>query len=247
MSHENLDDAGRPQRAAADPVTDQPPTATRIPPETGVRAARYRTHGILQATRRVGGEPRGASRLTSQRRPHASVATRREGSAAGTPIETIEIVITIVRGTVMRILPGDPEAEDVIQESLIRIVVAPPSLRDRERLPAYARAVARNTAFSHLARKRRRRRLAEALELLKDTATSPRAFEPHLRRAYAALAQEQRHVIFRRFVEGATLREIAAEKGVPLQTVFSRLRHALQRLRAELRDPTEPRRRRRQR
>jgi RNA polymerase sigma factor (sigma-70 family) len=57
-----------------------------------------------------------------------------------------------------------------------------------------------------------------------------------VRRALAALPAEQRRVVWARMYEDKTFAEIAAEAGLPLGTVLTRMRRALQKLRRNLRE-----------
>lgn len=56
----------------------------------------------------------------------------------------------------------------------------------------------------------------------------------HLQKALGELPEEQREVVVMRIWSGMTLEEIAAAAGAPLNTIASRYRYALGKLREKL-------------
>jgi len=141
-------------------------------------------------------------------------------------------------------LTGDRgRAEDLCQETFLRAVRAAERWEPRALFRTWLYAVARNQAFADARRQAFRR-----TEPLDDPARAPAASEdpapdraaeaalvrPKLEAALAALPAEQREVFLLREHAGLRFHEIAAVTGVPENTVKSRMRYALEALRAKL-------------
>jgi RNA polymerase sigma-70 factor, ECF subfamily len=147
-------------------------------------------------------------------------------------------------------LTGDPaRAEDLSQEAWLKIVAAAPRWERRARFTTWALAIARNVALDDLRRASHRAgpsldapreggpTLAEAVA---DGAPGPdrgaesALLRPKLEAALRALPVEQREVFLLREYAGVPFAEIAEITGAPVPTVKSRMRYALEALRAEL-------------
>ncbi|MGB7294376.1 MAG: sigma-70 family RNA polymerase sigma factor [Candidatus Aminicenantales bacterium] len=137
---------------------------------------------------------------------------------------------------------GSPDdAEDVLQEVFYRLGKSSFRLRFVRDLRAFSFRVARNEANRWLRRKIRN----------EQTAASTIVFAESFRRTYAspedgthwaiadALAQipeGQREVIILKILEGLTFREIAAANGESTNTMASRYRYGIEKLRMILED-----------
>ncbi len=147
-------------------------------------------------------------------------------------------------------LTGDrPRAEDLLQETWLRVVTAAPRWEPRARFRTWLYTVARNLAADE-ARRRALRRAdpldapgpggASPAEALADGAPGPdlaadgALLRPRLEAALAALPEEQREVFLLREYAGVPFAEIAEITGVPAPTVKSRMRYALEGLRRTL-------------
>lgn len=138
--------------------------------------------------------------------------------------------------------PGD-EAEDVGQETFIRLYRSLDRFRGDASLGTYLTRIAINLSLTALKRRRRwRSRFArpsgegerwEGFEDPRDDFSSDET-AVHVRRAIARLAPKHRAVVVLRMIEGYSTRETAAMLGVPQGTVMSRLARALRRLESEL-------------
>ncbi len=141
-------------------------------------------------------------------------------------------------------LTGDRgRAEDLCQETFLRVVRAAERWEPRALFRPWLYAVARNQAFDDARRQAFRR-----TEALDDPARAPAASDdpapdraadaalvrPKLEAALAALPAEQREVFLLREHAGLRFHEIAEVTGVPENTVKSRMRYALEALRAKL-------------
>jgi RNA polymerase sigma-70 factor (ECF subfamily) len=153
-------------------------------------------------------------------------------------------------GFFRRLGAGTQEAEDLAQDTLLKMFHAAQSYRPRERFEAYAMRVARNAWID--SRRRAAVRPAPASGGLE--AEDPSVPEPvsshagpeaqaesaergeRLEAAVAALPEHHRLVFDLGVVQGLGYPEIADLLGIPVGTVKSRMFHAVRRLRASLGD-----------
>ncbi|HEY0781895.1 MAG TPA: sigma-70 family RNA polymerase sigma factor [Thermoanaerobaculia bacterium] len=154
---------------------------------------------------------------------------------------------------IRRRVPDPRDAEDVLQDVFSELVEANRLLMPIEHLTGWLFRVARNR-ITDLFRKRRPERLAElpgvddddGLLRLEDLLPSPeagpearyarRVLLEELERALDELPREQREVFVAHELEGRSFKEIAAQTGVPMNTLLSRKRYAVLRLRERLHD-----------
>jgi len=131
----------------------------------------------------------------------------------------------------------DSEADDVVQEAWLKATEKPPE--KPAALRAWLATVVRNAA-KQLARgesRRDRRELAVAKqEALPSTSELVARAESRriLLDATLALGEPGRSTVLLRFFEGLPPREIAKRQGVPVETVRSRVRRALDEMRSSL-------------
>ncbi|MFN2426008.1 MAG: sigma-70 family RNA polymerase sigma factor [Candidatus Binatia bacterium] len=132
-------------------------------------------------------------------------------------------------------------AEELTQDVLLAVWRRADSFDpQRSSAATWVYALARNRRIDEL--RLRGHAAPRAEDLAWDSSWSPStegAFEGHercnlLRDALRALPQEQLSVLQRTFFDGKSLAEVAADSGLPLGTVKSRARLALQRLRRTL-------------
>lgn len=232
MSLTDPNGASQAQRTTSDlefPVQNEE-TAGRVPEGAKASAAPGDTPGAHDGIAPCGDPDGQAAASTSESQPKSIRASGDEAA------RTMVRLRRDVERDVERILGGDPEAADVIQDCLVAIWMAYPVLRNPRAERAFARVVARNAALDHLERRSRRRRLGGILATVAEPVASPAACEPSLLIAVFGLPPEQRAALLQRLVEGRKFREIAEEAGVPTPTIVSRLRLALRHLRSELKD-----------
>ena len=122
-------------------------------------------------------------------------------------------------------------AEDVVQQVFLKLLQ-----RNAEAiqtpLPYLYRAV-RNAAMNHTRDRQWEAEFSEG-ELWFRHDTADRAEVLSLQKALRELPEEQRETVFLRSWSGMTLQEIAEATGTPLNTVASRYRYALEKLRDRL-------------
>jgi RNA polymerase sigma-70 factor (ECF subfamily) len=139
-------------------------------------------------------------------------------------------------------LTGDRgRAEDLCQETFLKVVRASAEWAPRARFQTWLYAIARNQAVDEARRQAFRR--AEPLEAAvaaaspdpaPDAGAEATLLRPKLEAALAALPEEQREVFLLREYAGLRFAEIAGVTGVPENTVKSRMRYALEALREKL-------------
>lgn len=151
---------------------------------------------------------------------------------------------------ILRRVRDAAEAEDVLQEALYELVAAYRLMQPVEQAGAWLMRVARNRIIDRF-RKRRPQLLGDiapageeaesVLEgLLPPVAEGPEAqvlrelLLEELERALEELPAEQRAVFVAQELEGASFKELAARWGVGINTLLSRKRYAVLRLRERL-------------
>jgi RNA polymerase sigma-70 factor (ECF subfamily) len=153
----------------------------------------------------------------------------------------LRAVYNFARGLVR----NEHDAEDVVQESLIKAMAAAGGFRGRDSR-VWLFAIVRNTGINLL----RRRRSEARVELGDLPEPADRAADPEaalirqsrrerIRAAIDALPEEFREALVLRELEELSYKEIAAVTGAPIGTVMSRLSRA----RALLLDQLAPERR----
>jgi RNA polymerase sigma-70 factor (ECF subfamily) len=128
------------------------------------------------------------------------------------------------------------ELDDAVQDVFIKVFRA--DLPPEETFLAWFYKLILNTGRDLGRRRKTRTALAERLEtaasLQPASVDEPRAADPALRAALAALPAELRETVALRFFADLRLEQIAAAQEVPLGTVKSRLHSAMDRLRTAL-------------
>ncbi len=145
-------------------------------------------------------------------------------------LEHTDFVRAVVRG----LLADEHAVDDVVQETCLRALERPP-----QALRAWLARVARNLALTAMRRDKargRREHGAARPEGQPSAGEAASRLERHRLVVEAVLALEEpfRSAILLRFYDDLPPREIARELGVPVDTVRSRLRRGLERLRAHL-------------
>lgn len=155
--------------------------------------------------------------------------------------ELIERYADRLRSYVRRVADSDVEADDLVQDTWLRVLRGMPGLRDPARLRSWLFGIAHRVIIDRL-----RLRYAEPahapVEVLVDEADLQ---DEHLRhdqveRGLAALAPPEREAVVLCYLEQLSLAEMAEVTAVPIGTVKSRLHRARTRLRAVLEEPHAP-------
>jgi RNA polymerase sigma-70 factor (ECF subfamily) len=153
--------------------------------------------------------------------------------------ELLRALLPRVRNLVRYFVRGDAEVDDLAQESLVTVLRALGSYRGEGSVGAWTDRIVARTVFAQLKRTRASHRVhaeygAELLPVL-DGDSAPRFLAR--RRAIRLLDElpdEQRDVLVMHHVMGLSVREIADELDTAFETVRSRLRLGMTRLRDAL-------------
>jgi RNA polymerase sigma-70 factor (ECF subfamily) len=176
------------------------------------------------------------------------VRTRQRDANAARSL--LEAVAPAVRSVVQRALGREhPDANDLLQESLLGFVRALDGFRGECSVIHFARRIALFRVLEEQKRRQTQKRAPEALAR-RDTEGAATAEQPAapdaldargrglLRELMYSLRPEQAEALALRHVLDYSVEEIAAATGTPANTVRSRLRLAKQALRARIeRDP----------
>jgi RNA polymerase sigma-70 factor, ECF subfamily len=131
-----------------------------------------------------------------------------------------------------RLLPGEDEVDDVLQEVWLAVFRALPRLADPSAFVAWLYRIARNK--SAIQWRRQPDRSLEAGEVVEDASHDNEFGADDAQEIHAALgrlAPDHREVLVLRFLEDMPYEQIAKVTGCPLGTVRSRLHYAKSALR----------------
>jgi RNA polymerase sigma-70 factor (ECF subfamily) len=145
-------------------------------------------------------------------------------------------------GIAHRILRDADAAGDALQVALVRIWRDLPSLREPERLEAWAYRLLVRACQDEL---RKRRGRPPVLHILPDDGAVDHSIvsvadRDQLERAFRNLSAEQRAVVVLHYYRDLTLGEIADALGIPIGTVRSRLHYARRSMRAAIEADARP-------
>ena len=171
-------------------------------------------------------------------------------------VRAFEVLLTRHRkpiyNFVLRYVLDKAQAEDLMQETFLRVIRGAESYEKQAKFTTWLYTIARNLCVD--ASRRAKHRRADSLDapldeeegsatLLDRTADPKVAVDrsviskqlgEHIQRAVSALGPEQREVFLLREVMDLPFKEIAEIVGCPENTVKSRMRYALEKLREAL-------------
>ena len=127
-----------------------------------------------------------------------------------------------------------PDAEDVLQTVFVRIVRKRHRLAWARCLDAYVYRIARNEAYRLVSRRKRDKKvqgITESWLILNESKREPSDLAEMLQAALAQLPQTQREVIVLKIYRQKTFLEISRLLGLSQNTVASRYRYAMEKLR----------------
>jgi len=126
------------------------------------------------------------------------------------------------------------DAEDVLQTVFVRIVKKRHRLAKARRLDAYVFQIARNEAFRFIGRRKKGRTIEDVNEswlIVPEGRREPNDLAEELQAALANLPQPQREVIVMKIYRQKTFLEISGLLGLSQNTVASRYRYGMEKLR----------------
>jgi RNA polymerase sigma-70 factor, ECF subfamily len=145
-----------------------------------------------------------------------------------------------LRAYVVRVIGSATPADDIVQESYLRLLRAPPPIDDPGQLRAYLFRVASNLIRDHWRREGRLREAAEQVAAEPESAGHDPSLRLEMSRLFGQLRPEQRQMMWLAYVEGAGHREIAEALGLRERSVRVLLHRARRKLAALLSLHTRP-------
>lgn len=149
-----------------------------------------------------------------------------------------------LRNFIRRRVADPRDAEDILQDVFFRLVEANRLLMPIDHVTAWLFRAARNRIIDLFRRKTPESFADDGLLQVEDLLPSPeagpdalyarRALLEELERAIAELPPEQRAVFIGHELEGRSFKQMSAETGVSVNTLLSRKRYAVLRLRERL-------------
>jgi RNA polymerase sigma-70 factor (ECF subfamily) len=143
-----------------------------------------------------------------------------------------------LHGIAYRILRDGDQADDATQQALVSAWDHLDQLRDPDRFEAWTYRLVVRAAYREAKRSKERSDRVRWMPAPIENGVDPTAavaVRDELERAFKTLSPEHRAVLTLRYYADQPLAEIARILEVPVGTVGSRLHHATQRLREELR------------
>lgn len=128
--------------------------------------------------------------------------------------------------------PDMDTAQDAVQETFLKVIRYFPQYQSRGKFRGFLYKVASNTC-TDLWRRRKTAQLPEEMEFL-ETGFARSESEVNFQHMVRSLPSEQREVVYLKYAQELTLREIAMVTGAPVRTVQSRLRRALKAIKNEM-------------
>lgn len=145
----------------------------------------------------------------------------------------------LIRAFLLKSGGGDwTQAEEVTQEVMIKIWRKSGSFNSsKASATTWIYTIARNTRIDFIRRSQRNDRRIDVEDIWHEAETAEplvdlqqRRAEQQIRKAMATLPEEQAQVLHKAFMEGKSHNEVAEELSLPLGTVKSRIRLALNKL-----------------
>jgi RNA polymerase sigma-70 factor, ECF subfamily len=174
-----------------------------------------------------------SSDLATQHRALVEAASAGDRRAAE---QLMQALLPRVRNLVRYLMRGDADVDDLAQESLVTILRSLSGYRGEGSVTAWTDRIVARTVFAHL----RRSRASEKshVEYTPDLVPIPAGESAHgflarrrVARALDDLPEEQRVVLVMHHAMGLSVREISEELQVAFETVRSRMRLGMARLR----------------
>jgi len=144
---------------------------------------------------------------------------------------------SLVAGTIIGMLGNGPEADDVGQETFIRLYRSLKNFRGESKLGTYLTRIAINLSLNELRRRKRRSKIffrpsIDHLDDLPDKSADAQPDEDKemVHKAIGRLDAKFRSVVVLRLIDGYSTEETAKILKIPIGTVLSRLSRAQKKL-----------------
>lgn len=145
-----------------------------------------------------------------------------------------------IASVILNMLGDCPEADDVGQETFIRLYKNLNKFKGKSSIATYLTRIAINLSINELKRRKRNNlRLERITDTHHDTIASNHQetdalLKQHVKKAIQGLEPGYRAVVTLRLIEGYSTRETAEILNIPIGTVLSRLARAQEKLRKDL-------------
>ena len=171
-------------------------------------------------------------------------------------VRAFEVLLTRHRKPVYNFIlrfVGDKEtAEDLLQEAFMRVIKGAEAYKRQAKFTTWLYTIARNLCVDQTRRRKHRKHASldapidvsddsgtlldviPSNEMASDRKSGNKQLHQTMQRAIEALSEEQREVFLMREFLDMPFKQIADVVGVPENTVKSRMRYALEKLRLEL-------------
>lgn len=147
--------------------------------------------------------------------------------------------VRTLRRYAMTLVRNRDDAEDLVQETLVRAIAGARTYRPEANLRSWLFGILHNVHVSDLRRDQVRTRAAASIEPLVRSDIAPnQPDQVELARtmeAFARLPEDQRRALMLVAVDGLSYQEAAGILGIPLGTLMSRLARGREALRGDLR------------
>lgn len=138
-----------------------------------------------------------------------------------------------LRGYVARALGDRTRADDIVQETYLRLLRSPPRTDDVQQLRAIVYRIASNLIVDHWRQSSREQPMPEDGVVDVTVPAADASLRVDMTRMFSQLAVQQRQMLWLAYVEGADHREIAAALGLrerSVRVLLFRARRKLARL-----------------
>jgi RNA polymerase sigma-70 factor (ECF subfamily) len=175
---------------------------------------------------------------TDPHRALAEAAARGDRRAAEALLRAL---MPRIRNLVRYFVRGDAEVDDISQEALVSVLRGLPGYRGEGKVSAWADRIVVRSVFAHIKRarvsdKRHVEYTPDLVPVVNDQSAQTFLARRKAIKALDQVPEEQREVLVMHHVAGLGVREIAQELSIPFETVRSRLRLGMARLRNALGD-----------
>ena len=175
-----------------------------------------------------------------------AIALREEQAAVGASLEELyDLHARALFRYAVAVVGNAEDAEDAVQEVFTRVARESKRLARIRDVRAYLFTATRNAAYTILRKRRRRRETdyAKLADIESDAdGEAQRSIDASvLRQTFVGLPVEQREVLALKVFEEMTFQEIALAVGASINTIASRYRYAVAKLRQVLEDEDERR------
>ncbi len=141
-----------------------------------------------------------------------------------------------VYGAALSVLKNSHQAEDVLQDTFIKIMSAAASYTPGTKPMAWIMTITRNLALMKIREKSRYGELPEHYEVAVESHEMHFENKTVLNAAMKILSEDENSIVIMHCVSGMKHREIADVMGLPLSTVLSKYNRALKKLKNELKE-----------